>query len=201
MKLMLHAYLGPKGGFVNGTRICEVDFSDKQHLRSVYEALHIDYPKFHKMDVLSKLLVLTEEMVHDLFPIDLGVDDNLMLLMANRSASAVTDQRFLESYTLQQIPSPALFVYTLPNIALGELSIRRKWYGENSFFICEGFDVENFATHCRMAFRNGNRYALCAWIEADLQGNEECFLFLMSNSMGEKWEELLVNTLNTYRNE
>ena len=30
-------------------------------------------------------------------------------------------------------PSPALFVYTLPNIVTGEIAIRNKYYGETSF--------------------------------------------------------------------
>jgi len=201
MKLVYNAYLGPKGGFVNGERKCVVDFSVKQHLKSVYEALKLDYPKFHKMDVLSKLLILTEEMTQDFKPTDVGLDDNLSLIMANHSSSALTDQRFIESYTVQQNPSPSLFVYTLPNIALGELSIRRKWFGENSFFICEQFDAEFFIRQCRHAFLLGNRYTLCAWIEADVRGNEECFLFLVTDSDEEKLEELLIHILNTYRNE
>jgi hypothetical protein len=201
MSVLCHSYLGPNGAFVNGQKEFDIDFSDRQYLKVIYENLVIDYPKFHKMDVLSKLLILTEELLHEEIPNDVNLEDDMALLMANRSSSAVVDQKFIDSYTLQNNPSPSLFVYTLPNIAIGELSIRRKWYGENSFFIAEQFDANFFIRQCEGAFRNGNTHALCAWIEADMRGNEECFLFLVTHSEEENLEQALIDILNTYRNE
>ena len=43
-------------------------------------------------------------------------------------------------------PSPAVFVYTLPNIVTGEIAIRNKYYGETNFIVTESRDesvVEN----------------------------------------------------------
>jgi len=196
-----HSYLGPKGAFVNGQKRFDVDFSDVQHLKVIYDKLGFDYPKFHKMDVLSKLLILTEELMHSSLPNEGNLEDDMALIMANRSSSAVVDQKFIESYSQQNNPSPSLFVYTLPNIAIGELSIRRKWYGENSFFIAEQFEANFFIRQCEGAFRNGNQLALCAWIEADMHGNEECFLFLVTHSEGVNLEQTVKDILNTYRNE
>lgn len=196
-----HSYIGATGAFANGVKKFAVDFSSKQHLKELYENLQLDYPKFHKMDVLSKLLILAEEMIHDLVPLDVGLDDNMAIIVANRSSSSAIDQRFIESYAQLNNPSPSLFVYTLPNISIGELSIRRKWFGENSFFIAEQFEANFFIRQCKAAFRNGNTFALCAWTEADVSGNEECFLFLVADSLGENLEETIIHTLNTYRNE
>ena len=39
-------------------------------------------------------------------------------------------------------PSPAVFVYTLPNICIGEISIKYKLYSENSFFIFDSLNAE-----------------------------------------------------------
>ena len=36
--------------------------------------------------------------------------------------------------------SPAVFVYTLPNIVIGEISIKYKWKSEGVFFIDEEID-------------------------------------------------------------
>jgi len=201
MSILCHSYLGPNGAFVNGQKIIDVDFSDKKHLIVIYEKLKLDYPKFHKMDVLSKLIILSEELLHDSIPNVGNLEDEMALIMANRSSSAIVDQKFIESYTEQNNPSPSLFIYTLPNIVLGELSIRRKWHGENSFFIAEHFDAKFFVRQCGSAFCNGNELALCAWIEADLLGNEECFLFLVTHSEGRKLEQSLIDIFNTYRNE
>lgn len=201
MIILCHSYFGSNGAFLNGQKRFDVDFSDRQHLKATYEKLGFDYPKFHKMDVLSKLLILTEELLHDSIPMEGNLEDEMALIMANRSSSAVVDQKFIESYTQQNNPSPSLFVYTLPNIAIGELSIRRKWYGENSFFIAEQFEANFFIRQCEGAFRNGNQLTLCAWIEADMLGNEECFLFLVTHSEGGNLEQTLIDILNTYRNE
>ena len=58
------------------------------------------------------------------------------MMLANRSSSLDTD---LKHQTLiddgDSSASPAVFVYTLPNIVMGEIAIRNKFKGENVFFL------------------------------------------------------------------
>jgi hypothetical protein len=182
MRVIAHSYINPKGLHVNGELLAQVT-EEAQYLKQLYSSLSLDYPKFYKMDNLSKLAVLAVEGMLKVvaFPSE-GSD--LQLVFANHSSSQQSDLKFIDSYTNLGNPSPSLFVYTLPNIVTGELSIRHKWYGENSFFIQPEFNPDLFIEQSSLAFLRGNNLCLCAWVEAQAQGNEECFLFLVSRSEG-----------------
>jgi len=65
--------------------------------------------------------------------------DQVGIVFSNASASLDADLGYFE--TVKNIPSPAQFVYTLPNIVIGEISIRHRFRGENAFFISEDFDT------------------------------------------------------------
>lgn len=105
----------------------------QEWMKSLFTGLEIDYPKFYKMDGLSKLGLLGVEFLRK--STNLPTDcDNVALVFVNKFSSLDADlshQELIEKTTA----SPAIFVYTLPNIVLGELSIRNKWYGEQQFFI------------------------------------------------------------------
>ncbi|MCK7560110.1 hypothetical protein MKQ70_36410 [Chitinophaga sedimenti] len=100
-------------------------------LRSLYDRFAGQYQKFHKMDLLSKLGWLSTEVLLQDISLSQYAPEDIALVFANRSASLDTDERYYE--TVSDIASPALFVYTLPNIVIGEISIRHKLKGENAF--------------------------------------------------------------------
>ena len=108
-------------------------------LRSeAYKNLALSDRKFYKMDDLSKLGYIAMEYLYDNKIISRDIDPlKLALLFCNRSSSLDTDlkhQNIID--TLGDIEaSPAIFVYTLPNVVLGEICIRHKIKGENNFFI------------------------------------------------------------------
>jgi hypothetical protein len=124
----------------------KVLFADKTNdlegfLMQAYASLQIAYPKFYKMDTLSKLgflaaevLLQNRELTKEYAP------ENIALVLSNAHASLDTDLRYAESAKTQ--PSPALFVYTLSNIVAGEICIRHKIKGENAFFISAEFDPQ-----------------------------------------------------------
>lgn len=111
-----------------------------QFIKSVYKHYKISFPKFYKMDNLSKLAFITSELllmgidIKERFePIDLGI------VLINSSSTLDTDDRYFKTITDKSnyFPSPAVFVYTLPNIMVGEISIRNKIMGENITFVAE----------------------------------------------------------------
>jgi hypothetical protein len=53
------------------------------------------------------------------------------------------------------IASPALFVYTLPNIVMGEIAIRNQFKGENTFFVSAQNDISFVEKYIEMLFANG----------------------------------------------
>lgn len=201
MKVIAHSYIHPKGAFLNGKRVIDTGNSEENYLKTIYTEFNIDYPKFYKMDNLSKLAFLADFLLKDHFPSEMDQENNLQLIFANSSSSQLTDLKYKESYLVQGNTSPSLFVYTLPNILTGELSIRHKWYGENIFFIEKEFDAGFFLEQIQFSFDRGNTHCLCGWVEANIDGSEECFLFLVAKSGEKTSPENIMNSLKSYRNE
>jgi hypothetical protein len=188
--------------FLNGKELFAA-LDEENPLKSAYQQLNVDYPKFYKMDVLSKMAFIGTEILLPFFPKELDPENDLQLIFANSSASQNTDNLFVESYEQLNKPSPSLFVYTLPNIVTGELCIRHKWYGENCFFVEEAFNPAHFAEWSQIGLNKGNNTCLCGWVEAKTNGEQECFLFLLTNSENSEHSiELELSTLiKQYRNE
>ena len=149
--------------------------------KKAYQNFEMNYPKFFKMDSLSKLAFLGAELLLDK-EIDASKENNIALVFANKSSSLDTDMKFQNSILDKEnyYPSPAVFVYTLPNICLGEISIRHQLKSENSFFIFEDFNPA-FMTNYANVLLNTKKAdkVLCGWVE---YYNEEfkAFLYLVS---------------------
>jgi len=151
--------------------------------RQVYQFMEISYPKFHKMDALSKLAFLGAEVL-------LGhAGDNekdIALLFMNRSGSLDTDLRHQESISNpdEYYPSPAIFVYTLANICLGEVSIRHQLQTESCFFVSDTFDADLMYNYAAYLLQSGkSKKVLCAWVEY-LQGDYRGIFYLVEEGKG-----------------
>ncbi|MBI3883309.1 MAG: hypothetical protein HY305_03595 [Sphingobacteriales bacterium] len=89
---------------------------------------------------------------------DIGV------VLSNANSSLDTDIKYFE--TAKDIASPALFVYTLPNIVTGEICIRYKFKGENAFFILDKFDAGFIQQYVSNLINNNILQAcICGWVE------------------------------------
>ena len=201
MKIIGHSYINPRGAFLNGQNVSIA--TEENYLKKYFSELEIDYPKFYKMDLLSKGSFLGNYLLRDSYKDLLHVENELQFIFANSSSSKETDIRFIESYEIKKNPSPSLFVYTLPNILTGELAIKHKWFGENIFFILTKFDSNFFIDQIEMSFLRGNEYCLCGWVEMKGAPEDECFMFLVAKSevVNDNLSNKLNEILNTYRNE
>jgi len=95
--------------------------------------------------------------------------EELAIVLSNANASLDTDYKYFA--TVKDIPSPAIFVYTLPNIMIGEICIRHKFKGENAFFISEAFDAAFIEQYVRVLMDGNNaRACICGWV--DVLGEE-----------------------------
>lgn len=149
-----------------------------EFLLAFYQHLGVKYPKFYKMDNLSKLGWLAAEiLLKDNFDAIKYKPEEIGIVFQNASSSLDADLRYFES--TKDIPSPALFVYTLPNIVIGEISIKHKFKGENGFFIFEKFDADFLANYVSDLFNSNILQAcICGWVE--LMGEEyKAVLFLV----------------------
>ena len=107
-------------------------------LTELYRTYVGDYPKFFKMDTLSKLgFVASELLLQAEGEPRFEAREDRAVVFFNRSASLQADTAY--QATIQEpenfFPSPAAFVYTLPNIVTGEIAIRNHYQGETSFYI------------------------------------------------------------------
>ncbi|MCQ2324838.1 MAG: 3-oxoacyl-ACP synthase [Paludibacteraceae bacterium] len=108
----------------------------ESELTKVYRQHINDWPKYFKMDSLSKMGFVGTQMA--LQQLD-GVpeSEHTCVIMANRISSTKDNREFaatIEDHN-QYFPSPALFVYTVPNVVTGEIAIRHHLFGETSFYI------------------------------------------------------------------
>lgn len=133
---------------------------------SVFKELRLDYPKFHKMDNLSKLGFLAAENLLADSPLISQYDaERIGIIMANANSSTDTDLRY-NTQVKQQLVSPALFVYTLPNIAIGEICIRHGIKGENTLFVSGKYDIAPQVSYITSLFED-NLVDAClgGWID------------------------------------
>lgn len=113
-------------------------FDSEKEMTDFYRGLSIEYPKFFKMDVLSKLGFLASEKMLQ----DEGECEETAIICFTEAASLHTDLEYQKTIQdpASSFPSPSLFVYTLPNIVTGEIAIRHGFRAETSCYISNGFN-------------------------------------------------------------
>ena len=149
--------------------------------KAAYKNFDLNYPKFFKMDNLSKLAFLGASFLLENQTIATQ-ENNTALVLTNKASSLDTDLKHQKSISDKEnyFPSPAVFVYTLPNICLGEISIRYQLKSENSFFIFDAFNPSFMANYANILIQTHKADAvLCGWVEY-LNEEYTAFLYLVS---------------------
>jgi|SRR5450432_845107 len=154
-----------------------------EFLLALYQYLGLNYPRFYKMDALSKLgWLATEVLLKDSFKAEDYKPEDVGIVLANANSSFDTDIKYFE--TVKEIPSPSLFVYTLPSIMIGEICIRNNFKGESAFFVSQRYDADFVEQYVRgLMDENGLRACIFGWV--DLLGEAgEAEIFLLEKKMG-----------------
>lgn len=152
-------------------------------LNTAFDALAINYPKFYKMDASSKLGFLAVEMLLKDVSMTEYKPEEIALVLSNAHGSLDTDIRYFES--TKTLPSPALFVYTLPNIVAGEICIRNKIKGENAFFVWPKFEVTQMHDYVEMVMASDKTKACIAgWVDV-MGSHHDVFLYLAEKKKNE----------------
>ncbi|MEX2336683.1 MAG: hypothetical protein WD555_05375 [Fulvivirga sp.] len=137
-----------------------------QYARSLYKRLELTYPKFFKMDELCQLAFLSAELLTQ--HLDDWNGDEVAIVIGNKHASIASDQKHHKTIAdkADYFPGPAVFVYTLPNIMLGEICIRQKITGENSCFIMDQLDAEFLYPYVHHLFKTEDyRYCITGFVD------------------------------------
>jgi len=152
-------------------------------LEEAFKSLSLSYPKFYKMDRLSKFGFLASEiLLKDMPLLPNYAPDQVALVFSNAASSLDTDFRFADS--IKTIPSPALFVYTLPNIVIGEICIRQGITGENAFFVFPEFDSQQMVDYVNLVMASEkNSACIGGWIEV-MGDHHDVFLYLTEKERG-----------------
>ena len=126
-----------------------------QFIREAYKNTGGSNMKFYKMDDLCKLGYTAVEYLlkeKNFQPEEIGI------LLVNAAASLNTDIRhqMIINQEGDHAASPTVFVYTLPNVVAGEICIRHKIQGENTFFIEKEFDADKLEEYARIVMKKSN---------------------------------------------
>jgi 3-oxoacyl-[acyl-carrier-protein] synthase-1 len=159
-------------------KYCSLKFKDSAAMTEYYRSMRVDYPKFFKMDNLSKLGFLASETIFEHAAERFVEREDVAVLCFNRSSSLDVDRQYQATIADNEnyFPLPSLFVHTLPNIAAGELAIRNRFLGETSFYIAPYFDAQQMTEMVENSFLDIYTNAvLMAWIEC-FDGIMEVFM-------------------------
>ena len=168
-------YIGEGKVFVNKRLIFyqEKIVTFAEFIKALYKQEQVSYPKFYKMDSLSKLGFMTSELLLRNEIQGRYQADSLAIVLANSSSSLDTDINYQESIRDRSayFPSPSVFVYTLANIVIGEICIRHGFKGENTFLISEKFNSGQLLDFVSEILDNRRAEAcICGWVE--ILGNQ-----------------------------
>lgn len=147
-------------------------------LTSLYRQMIGNYPKFYKMDGLSRLGFVASEILLNAEKGDTDVErreeegerllEERAIIFFNHSSSIASDRNYKESINDKDnyFPSPSIFVYTLPNIVTGEIAIRNHFHGETSFFILPDKDEKMMEEILQASCRDTqSKSFLTGWID------------------------------------
>jgi len=158
-----------------------------KYLKEVYKFAEIKYPKYFKMDLLSKLGFLCAEVLikGERIP---DQAERIGIVLENKVSTYLVDFKHQETINDKSnyFPSPANFVYTLPNVMTGEICIRNGFKGENMVFVNQAFSPEFVSQYISALYKADKADLIIGgFVDAD-EEEYEGFMFL---SRREDWDE------------
>jgi len=185
----------------NRTKIAkDPKLSFLEFAKKAYKEQILDYPKFFKMDNLSKLAFLASDVLCNSDIIKTQDKENMAIVLSNRSSSLDTDRKHQATIidTKSYYPRPALFVYTLPNITIGEISIRHKIKGENAFFVLDKFNAEILMQYSISLIKNKkSNFVLCGWVDYDKRKYSASMYIVARNGIYKHSKEFINKIFNS----
>lgn len=184
LKELHRVHILPDGVTLDG-RPLPVQSQGAGLLSEIYRKYVGDYPKYHKMDALSRLAFLATELL--LSRGDVPQDSGRATILFNRTSSVVADRCHLGSIAKpgEFYPSPSVFLGTLPNIATGEIAIRHGYTGETSLYITDFRDEALMKKVVSSSFSLGGfRSLICGFVDCDREDSFEADLKILVKNIG-----------------
>ena len=184
LKELHRVHILPDGVTLDG-RPLPVQSQGAGLLSEIYRKYVGDYPKYHKMDPLSRLAFLATELL--LSRGDVPQDSERATILFNRTSSVGADRCHLGSIAKSRefYPSPSVFLGTLPNIATGEIAIRYGYTGETSLYITDFRDEALMKKVVSSSFSMGGfRSLICGFVDCDRGDSFEADLKILVKNIG-----------------
>ncbi len=141
---------------VDGNLVFESETSDFQvFIREAFKSRGESNLKFYKMDDFCKLGYVASAWAFD--GLEYG-EEECGLILSGRYGCLDTDIKHQEIIDAEGdlSASPAVFVYTLPNVVAGEISIRHHVKGENTWFWSEDGTMSDIREYAVLATQSQN---------------------------------------------
>ncbi|MBK9148986.1 MAG: hypothetical protein IPM12_14345 [Flavobacteriales bacterium] len=165
-----------------------------QRMAAAWERLGADYPRFHRADRLSRLVLLGAAPFFEPSGPLAGVDrETIGMLLCTCTGSMECDARYHALLRSEGTASPALFVPTLPSIAVGELSIRHGLHGSGLCLMMPSPSAVALEPAIGMLLQQGMRWIVCGW--ADTFASHAHAAFAAIDTAG--WDRSALNRLQT----
>lgn len=196
-KNIKHIYIANSALFINGHLVLKGENSIfVKFLKEIYKFTEIKYPKYFKMDALSKIGFLAAEVLLKEIEKPKVVERNGIVL-ENKVSTYLVDSKHQESINDKDnyFPSPANFVYTLPNAMTGEICIRHGFKGENAVFINDSFDADFVVKYLKTFYAADKIDMMIAgFVDAD-EDHYEAFMFLTDLNNIQKMDAMEIEEL------
>ena len=154
--------------------------SGRKLLVELYKQHITDYPKFYKMDPLCRLGLIASELLLQAY-----AELPQAIILFNHSSSALADRSFWATVNDpdNSFPSPAHFIYTLPNLVTGEIAMRHVINGETTFYLLPKHDEAFMDTIVKsICLEKGFTNALVGWIDYPNDENYVADMKIISKS-------------------
>ena len=178
--------LRPDAVEVDGRHL-PIDANGPALLTALYRQYVGDYPKYYKMDPLSRLGFIASELLLQAEGAERFVAcDDRAVIFFNHSSSICADRQYLETIADPDncFPSPSVFVYTLPNIVTGEIAIRNGYHGETSFYILPRRDEHLMQQILQASCLDlATQSILCGWLDYEDDAHFVADLHILNKSV------------------
>jgi len=183
------------GAFASAdARFASMEGDADQRLAAAWNQLRIDYPRFHRADRLSRLLLLSAAPFFEANGALAACDaETIGMLLCTCTGSMESDARYCALLQAEGVASPALFVPTLPSIALGELSIRHGLHGSGVCLMMPAPSASALAPAIGMLKQQGMRHIVCGWADTFASHARSAFATIVV----ETWADTHLNQLQS----
>ena len=174
MKILSEVQITPTGCICNGAVLSTTQRGDAL-LKELYRNLQTDYPKFFKMDRMCRLgFIASEVLLNNVKEVRFTTREDRAVILVSHSGCTSTDLHYQQTIAEGEnyFPSPAVFVYTLPNIVTGEIAIRNKYLGETTMYIMSHEDPAKIKALVEDAFIDPDTTSMIAgWVDYTDENN------------------------------